>query len=61
MGSEIRILCSKKLSKSFYQVEDGTVWESINLSQDEAKKIVNKAIDQLKKTNEPITITLTVI
>lgn len=61
MESEVRILCSKKLSKSFYQVEDGTVWESINLSRQEAKKIINKVIDNQKKEDNAITITITVI
>lgn len=61
MESEVRILCSKKLSKSFQQIEDGTVWESINLSRQEAKKIINKVIDNQKKQDDPITITITVI
>lgn len=61
MESEIRILCSKKLSKSFHQVEDGTVWESINLSRQEAKKIINKVIDNQKKQDDSVTITITVI
>jgi hypothetical protein len=58
--SEYRVLSSKKLTKSFKAVEDGSVYESINLSADEVKQLIASAIQKLSK-DTPLTITISII
>jgi len=56
-----RILCSKRLSKSFKKIESLDTWESIVFEIDEAQEIVTAALRKLTEHSEPLTITITTI
>ncbi len=60
MGKEcnIEILASKRLTKSFSQVEDYEVWKSISLSLSEAKDIIIHALEKMTSDSESLTITI---
>jgi hypothetical protein len=55
---KFEILSSKRLTKSFTQVDDFLVWRSISLSLSQAKEIVLHALDKLNEDSEPLTITI---
>jgi hypothetical protein len=55
----VKILSTKRLTKSFQQNEHGT-WESIGLTHQEAIKVVSNAVKKLKTDAEPLTMTITV-
>lgn len=62
MGQElkIRILSSKKLSKSFNEIEDKNIWESMTLTLEQTQEVVKHALSKLTITSEPLTLTFTV-
>lgn len=60
-GCNVEILASKRLTKSFRQVEEYTIWRSISLSLEEAKGIIAHALDKITGDTEPLTITVTII
>jgi len=57
-----KILSSKKLTSSFSRNTDckSRVWESMGLSKREAKAVISKAIDKMKPSSQPLTITITI-
>ncbi len=56
----IEILASKRLTKSFRQVDTYETWHSISLTKEEAKAIISHAIDKMDETSEPLTITISI-
>jgi hypothetical protein len=58
---KVRILASKRLTKSFNKLEGLNTWESIPFEQDEAVEIVAGAVRRLSPDAEPLTITITPI
>jgi len=56
----VKVLSSKRLTKSFKENKSGNIWESIGLSQDEAERIIAHAIQKLTPDSEPLTVTITV-
>jgi hypothetical protein len=55
----VEILASKRLTKSFRQVDDSNIWQSISLSLEEAKEVILRALDRVN--SEPLTITVSII
>lgn len=58
---KVRILASKRLTKSFKKLEGMETWESIPFEQAEAIEIVAGAVRRMKSESEPLTITVTPI
>jgi len=54
----VEILASKRLTKSFNQVDAHEVWRSITLSLPEAKEVILNAIDKMTNDSDPLTITI---
>ncbi len=54
----VEILASKRLTKSFNQVDDYEVWSSISLSLSEAKDVIIHALDKMTNDSDPLTITI---
>ena len=60
-GCKVEVLSSKRLTKSFHQIEDFQIWQSISLSLEEAKGVIANALDKITGDSEPLTITVTVL
>lgn len=58
---KVRILASKRLTKSFKKLEDYETWESIPFEQSEAVEIVAGAVRRMSAESEPLTITISPI
>lgn len=56
---KVRILASKRLTKSFKKVDNLNVWESILFDMDEAQVMVAAALSKITAHSEPLTITIT--
>jgi hypothetical protein len=57
----VTLLSSKKLSKSFKQIKDANIWESMSFPIEEAQEIIKAALSKLSNNSEPLTITITVV
>jgi len=57
----VEILASKRLTKSFNQVDAYEIWRSISLSLPEAKEVILNALEKMTNDSDPLTITISLI
>lgn len=56
----VEILSSKRLTKSFHQIEGHEIWQSISLTLEEAKGVIVNALSKISNDSEPLTITISI-